>query len=96
MECVGTCFDSDGALCASSCKVQVCLDVFKCYYSLIKENISSTLDSCNDELFIILLLILWLRQALQLYKGDPAQVIAEIINTIEGGPPVDVSAVRSM
>jgi hypothetical protein len=36
------------------------------------------------------------RQALQLYKGDPAPVILEIINTIEGGPPVDVSAVRSM
>lgn len=36
------------------------------------------------------------RQALQLYKADPAPVILEIINTIEGGPPVDVSAVRSM
>ncbi|XP_050366910.1 uncharacterized protein LOC126785311 isoform X2 [Argentina anserina] len=36
------------------------------------------------------------KQALQLYKGDPAPVILEIINTIEGGPPVDVSAVRSM
>ncbi|OMO61829.1 hypothetical protein CCACVL1_23218 [Corchorus capsularis] len=36
------------------------------------------------------------KQALQLYKGDPAPVIVEIINTIEGGPPVDVSAVRSM
>lgn len=36
------------------------------------------------------------RQALQLYKGDATPVIMEIINTIEGGPPVDVSAVRSM
>ncbi|KAK4796426.1 hypothetical protein SAY86_028752 [Trapa natans] len=36
------------------------------------------------------------KQALQLYKADPAQVILEIINTIEGSPPVDVSAVRSM
>jgi zinc finger FYVE domain-containing protein 26 len=36
------------------------------------------------------------RQVLQLYKADPAPVILEIINTIEGGPPVDVSAVRSM
>ncbi|EOY29640.1 Zinc finger FYVE domain-containing protein 26 isoform 2 [Theobroma cacao] len=36
------------------------------------------------------------KQALQLYKGDPAPVITEIINTMEGGPPVDVSAVRSM
>ncbi|KAJ4837974.1 hypothetical protein Tsubulata_031787 [Turnera subulata] len=36
------------------------------------------------------------KQALQLYKSDPAPVILEIINTIEGGPPVDVSAVRSM
>ncbi|XP_004303436.1 PREDICTED: uncharacterized protein LOC101291736 [Fragaria vesca subsp. vesca] len=36
------------------------------------------------------------KQALQLYKDDPVPVILEIINTIEGGPPVDVSAVRSM
>lgn len=36
------------------------------------------------------------RQALQLHKGDPAPVILEIINTIEGGPPVDVSVVRTM
>ncbi|KAK9274384.1 hypothetical protein L1049_019198 [Liquidambar formosana] len=36
------------------------------------------------------------KQALQLHKGDPAPIILEIINTIEGGPPVDVSAVRSM
>ncbi|XP_021275656.1 uncharacterized protein LOC110410336 [Herrania umbratica] len=36
------------------------------------------------------------KQALQLYKGDPAPVITEIINTMEGGPPVDVSTVRSM
>ncbi|GFZ08428.1 hypothetical protein Acr_20g0002360 [Actinidia rufa] len=35
-------------------------------------------------------------QALQLHKGDPAPVTLEIINTIEGSPPVDVSAVRSM
>ncbi|CAN4076572.1 unnamed protein product [Withania somnifera] len=36
------------------------------------------------------------KQALQLYKGDAATVILEIIGTIEGGPPVDVSSVRSM
>lgn len=36
------------------------------------------------------------KQALQLHKGDPAPVIQDIINTIEGGPPVDVAAVRSM
>ncbi|KAF3446015.1 hypothetical protein FNV43_RR11193 [Rhamnella rubrinervis] len=36
------------------------------------------------------------KQALQLYKGDIAPVILEIINTIEGGPLVGVSAVRSM
>ncbi|CAK9164522.1 unnamed protein product [Ilex paraguariensis] len=36
------------------------------------------------------------KQALQLLKGDSAPVILEIINTIEGGPPVDVSSVRSM
>lgn len=36
------------------------------------------------------------RQALQLHKGDPAPVVVEIINTIEGGPPADVSSVRSM
>ncbi|KAK3027037.1 hypothetical protein RJ639_041192 [Escallonia herrerae] len=36
------------------------------------------------------------KQALQLYKGDPATVIVEIINTIEGGPPADVASVRSM
>ncbi|XP_057799458.1 uncharacterized protein LOC131015200 [Salvia miltiorrhiza] len=36
------------------------------------------------------------KQALQLYKGDSTQVILDIINTIEGGPPVDVAYVRSM
>ncbi|KAG9459296.1 hypothetical protein H6P81_003804 [Aristolochia fimbriata] len=36
------------------------------------------------------------KQALQLYKGDSIPVIMEIINTIEGSPPVDVTAVRSM
>ncbi|KAL8090101.1 hypothetical protein AgCh_039537, partial [Apium graveolens] len=36
------------------------------------------------------------KQALQLYKGDPTPAILEIINTIEGGPPADVSLVRSM
>ncbi|PWA62406.1 hypothetical protein CTI12_AA322820 [Artemisia annua] len=36
------------------------------------------------------------KQALQLYKDDPASVIQDIINTIEGGPPADVSSVRSM
>ncbi|XP_027180766.1 uncharacterized protein LOC113779395 [Coffea eugenioides] len=36
------------------------------------------------------------KQALALHKGDPAAVVLEIINTIEGGPPVDVSSVRSM
>ncbi|CAH9122192.1 unnamed protein product [Cuscuta epithymum] len=36
------------------------------------------------------------KQALQLHKGDHANVILEIINTIEGGPPADVSSARSM
>ncbi|XP_073135906.1 uncharacterized protein [Henckelia pumila] len=36
------------------------------------------------------------KQALQLYKGDSTPVIIDIINTIEGGPPVDVASVRSM
>ena len=36
------------------------------------------------------------RQALQQYKGDATSIVTEIINTIEGGPPVDVSSVRSM
>ncbi|XP_031125569.1 uncharacterized protein LOC116027922 [Ipomoea triloba] len=36
------------------------------------------------------------KQAFQLHKGDPANVILEIINTIEGGPPADVSSARSM
>ncbi|GMH10819.1 hypothetical protein Nepgr_012660 [Nepenthes gracilis] len=36
------------------------------------------------------------KQALQLCKNDPAPVIEEIIRSIESGPPVDVSAARSM
>ncbi|XP_010526122.1 PREDICTED: uncharacterized protein LOC104803772 [Tarenaya hassleriana] len=37
------------------------------------------------------------KQAFQLIKGEGVpEVIQEIINTLEGGPPVDVSAVRSM
>ncbi|KAI0493860.1 hypothetical protein KFK09_023985 [Dendrobium nobile] len=36
------------------------------------------------------------KQALQLYKGDPSPIVLEIINMVEGGPPVDVSSVRSM
>nr|GEV14748.1 hypothetical protein [Tanacetum cinerariifolium] len=36
------------------------------------------------------------KQALQLYTDDPAPVIQDIINTIEGSPPADVSSVRSM
>ncbi|XP_071701623.1 uncharacterized protein [Rutidosis leptorrhynchoides] len=36
------------------------------------------------------------KQALQLYKDDPAPVVQDIINAIEGGPPADVSSVRSM
>uniref|UniRef100_A0A0A9H816 Uncharacterized protein n=1 Tax=Arundo donax TaxID=35708 RepID=A0A0A9H816_ARUDO len=36
------------------------------------------------------------RQALQQHKGDATNVVIDIINTIEGGPPVDVSNVRSM
>eukprot|EP01018_Ginkgo_biloba_P037319 Gb_14991 [translate_table: standard] len=36
------------------------------------------------------------KQALQLHKGDPVPVILEIINTMEAGPPVDVSGVRSL
>uniref|UniRef100_A0A0D9YB77 ZFYVE26-like TPR repeats domain-containing protein n=1 Tax=Oryza glumipatula TaxID=40148 RepID=A0A0D9YB77_9ORYZ len=35
-------------------------------------------------------------QALQQYKGDATHFVLEIISTIEGGPPVDVSSVRSM
>lgn len=52
------------------------------------------------ESFKINTFLLTCRQALQLRKNDPdfhvAPVILDIINTIEGGPPVDVSAVRSM
>ncbi|KAG0495156.1 hypothetical protein HPP92_006150 [Vanilla planifolia] len=36
------------------------------------------------------------KQALLLYKGDPSSVVLDIVNMIEGGPPVDVSSVRSM
>ncbi|KAK1299184.1 hypothetical protein QJS10_CPB14g01000 [Acorus calamus] len=36
------------------------------------------------------------KQAFQLYNGDPTPVIPEIINELEGSPPVDVSAVRSI
>lgn len=36
------------------------------------------------------------KQAFQMYKGEAAPVILEIINTMEGGPPVDVTAVRSL
>ncbi|KAL6615484.1 hypothetical protein ACP70R_037754 [Stipagrostis hirtigluma subsp. patula] len=36
------------------------------------------------------------KQALLQYKGDTPSVVIDIINTIEGGPPVDVSSVRSM
>uniref|UniRef100_A0A0D9V2H3 ZFYVE26-like TPR repeats domain-containing protein n=1 Tax=Leersia perrieri TaxID=77586 RepID=A0A0D9V2H3_9ORYZ len=36
------------------------------------------------------------KQALQQYKGDATPFVLEIINTIEGGPPVDVSSVRSL
>ncbi|EPS72500.1 hypothetical protein M569_02257, partial [Genlisea aurea] len=36
------------------------------------------------------------KQALQLHKGDVGPLILEIINTIEGSTPVDVSSVRSM
>ncbi|KAI3664842.1 hypothetical protein L6452_43451 [Arctium lappa] len=36
------------------------------------------------------------KHALQLYKDDPAPIIQDIINTIEGGPPTDVSYVCSM
>ncbi|GAU31172.1 hypothetical protein TSUD_315970 [Trifolium subterraneum] len=35
-------------------------------------------------------------KALQLYKLDVGTVVLEIINTIDGGPPVDVSAVNSV
>ena len=37
-----------------------------------------------------------LRQALQLYKRDPVPIVDDILNTMEAGPPVDVSSVRSM
>nr|GFA27222.1 protein DDB_G0276689 isoform X9 [Tanacetum cinerariifolium] len=36
------------------------------------------------------------KQALQLYTDDPASVIQDITNTIEGSSPADVSSVRSM
>nr|GEU49018.1 hypothetical protein [Tanacetum cinerariifolium] len=36
------------------------------------------------------------KQALQLYTDDPAPVIQDITNTIEGSPPADDSYVRSM
>ncbi|CAA6666265.1 unnamed protein product [Spirodela intermedia] len=36
------------------------------------------------------------KQALQLHKGDPIPITEEILSTMEGGPPVDVSAVHSM
>lgn len=36
------------------------------------------------------------KQALQLHKGDPAPVVMDIISTVEGGPPVDVSNVRAL
>ncbi|WOL00352.1 hypothetical protein Cni_G09065 [Canna indica] len=36
------------------------------------------------------------KQALQLHKGDAAQVILDIINTVEGGPPVDVPSIHLM
>ncbi|KAG5562644.1 hypothetical protein RHGRI_005388 [Rhododendron griersonianum] len=59
-----------------------------------REGQSATLCSPHTTLTLQLLVTCW--QALQLHKGDPAPVILEIINTIEGSPPVDVSAVRSM
>ncbi|XP_022976078.1 uncharacterized protein LOC111476590 isoform X1 [Cucurbita maxima] len=36
------------------------------------------------------------KQAFQLYKGDSVTFVQDIINTIEGGPPVEVATVRSM
>ncbi|XP_038897971.1 uncharacterized protein LOC120085832 isoform X2 [Benincasa hispida] len=36
------------------------------------------------------------KQAFQLYKGDSMAFVQDIINTIEGGPPVEVATVRSM
>ncbi|KAJ1687936.1 hypothetical protein LUZ63_019326 [Rhynchospora breviuscula] len=36
------------------------------------------------------------KQAVQLYNGDPTQVVLEIINAVEGSPPVDISSARSM
>ncbi|KAG6557384.1 hypothetical protein Mapa_000653 [Marchantia paleacea] len=36
------------------------------------------------------------KQALRLLKGDKVPFIRQIIYTVEGGPPVDVSAARSM
>ncbi|KAK4388878.1 hypothetical protein Sango_2224800 [Sesamum angolense] len=50
---------------------------------------------CVFPLFAVAHVIMY-RQALQLYKGDSAPAILEIINTIEGGPPVDVASVRSI
>lgn len=46
--------------------------------------------------FLCNICVFFSRQALQQYKGDATSVVTEIINTIEGGPPVDVSSVRSM
>ncbi|KAI8568864.1 hypothetical protein RHMOL_Rhmol02G0233700 [Rhododendron molle] len=59
-----------------------------------REGRSATLRSLHSTHTLQLPFTCW--QALQLHKGDPAAVILEIINTIEGSPPVDVSAVRSM
>lgn len=92
MECLGTCFDSDGTLCASSSEIQVSylccnfLSISMILLSIVHGDHDLTLYSSFDGF----------RQALQLHKGDPTAIIQEIINTIEGGPPVDVSAVRSM
>ncbi|KAJ7536047.1 hypothetical protein O6H91_12G054900 [Diphasiastrum complanatum] len=36
------------------------------------------------------------KQALKIFKGDPAPVVRQIVLTMEAGPPVDVSAVRSL
>ncbi|RRT42917.1 hypothetical protein GW17_00023825 [Ensete ventricosum] len=67
--------------------------------SLLGSGIIASLDDIADKESSARLrdrLIVDERQALQLHKGDPAAVILDIINTVEGGPPVDVPSIRSM
>ena len=36
------------------------------------------------------------RQALKLLKGDPAQLVREIVAAMEACPPVDIASARSL